>query len=128
MQFRALALEEWFDPFVKNQVHLWTPLPTAANLAMELLAEGIHKRPDAFHIFVMLRLMTVRWWKVLGIATDVLFHLPPKINKVWLPCQYEPLPVTIAFPSVNHVPGRWATSPRLRQMNYILCARMIPTG
>lgn len=103
---KVLEPEEWFDPFVKNQVHVWAPPPAAADLAVELLAEGIHKRPNSFHIFVVPRLMTVRWRKVLGRATDVLFHLPPKINQVWEPSQHEPLTIALAFPLSKSCPWR----------------------
>lgn len=101
-----LKPEEWFEPFVKGRVHVWTPPPAAADYAVELMAEGLHKRPDAFHVFIVPRLLTARWRKVLGRATDVLFHVPPKLNNVWEACQHEPLTIALVFPLSSQRPWR----------------------
>lgn len=111
---KSLSPEEWFDPFVKGNVHVWTPPPAAADLAVELLAEGIHKRPNAFHVFVVPRLMTVRWRKVLGRATDVLFHLPPKLDEIWAPSQHEPLTIAFAFPLSESCPWQMGNFPQVK--------------
>ena len=63
LNFRHLTPEEWYVPFDAQNLHFWTPPPAAADLAVELLAEGIHKRPDCWHVFLAPRLMTYMWRK-----------------------------------------------------------------
>ena len=111
---KPLAPEEWFEPFEKGVVYLWTPPPAAADFAVELLAEGIHKRPHSFHVFVVPRLMTARWRKVLGRATDVLFHLPAKVKGVWESKEHEPLTIALAFPLSEICPWRMGHFDRVR--------------
>ena len=112
LQLKPLKPEECFDPFVKGNVCLWTPPLAAANLAVELLTKGIHQRPNEFHVFVVPGLMTVPWRKVLGRATDVLFHLPPKLDKIWASSQHKLLTIALVFPLSESCPWQMGNFPK----------------
>jgi hypothetical protein len=60
------------------------------------------------HVFVIPRLMTHMWRKVLGKDADVLFTVPAGVS-FWATGQFEPLIVAIVFPFA-HIPrytGPW---------------------
>jgi hypothetical protein len=70
---------------------------------IELMAKSIHKRFDSTHIMIIPRLMTARWRKLLGKATDVLITIPVG-TPVWPSKEHEPLILAISFPLISHRP------------------------
>ena len=68
---------DWYTlPFNQDGVFVWTPPPAVADVAVELMAKAIHVRPWNAHIFLCPGLMTSRWHKLLGKATDIMMMLP----------------------------------------------------
>ena len=110
---KFLEPEDWASPFEDRACLVWTPPPAAADYAVELLAEGIHKRATAYHVIIIPRLMTARWRKVLGRATDLLIHLPPKLEEVWGRAQHEPLTIALTFPLSAKQPWKIGRFPRI---------------
>lgn len=79
---------------------LWLPPPAAADAASEQMAEWRHAVPFShIHIFFVPRLMTNRWRKFLGKATDYLFEIPLSFMNVWNETMFEPLVIAISFPT-----------------------------
>ena len=106
MSLRLLEPDDWANPFSTEVMHLWAPPPAAADYAVELMAEGIHKRPDCYHVFVVPRLMTVLWQKMLGKCADLLFSLPAGSSDVWDLSQHEPLTIAVMFPLSSEQPWK----------------------
>jgi hypothetical protein len=101
----VLRPEDWYSSHQSEGCYLWAPPPAAADAATELMAKSIHKRYDSTHIMVVPRLMTARWRKVLGKATDVLIVIPVG-TPVWPASEHEPLILAISFPLISHRPWR----------------------
>ncbi len=52
----------WMPRHAENgRVYLWSPLPIVANVALEECMKAIHKRTDAFHIFLIPKLFSPTW-------------------------------------------------------------------
>jgi hypothetical protein len=101
----VLRPEDWYSSHQSEGCYLWAPPPAAADAATELMAKSIHKRYDSTHIMVVPRLMTARWRKLLGKATDVLIVIPVG-TPVWPASEHEPLILAISFPLISHRPWR----------------------
>ena len=100
---RVLTPEGWFTDAHSEGVFIWSPPPAAANVVMEQLSLAKHKRPTAFHMVVVPRLLTGLWRKHLGRATDFYFKLsegPLWDNKE----MFEPVLVFVSLPIISHLP------------------------
>jgi hypothetical protein len=102
----VLSPEDWFESHPSEGCYLWAPPPAAADAAIEQMAESIHKRYDSTHIMIIPRLMTARWRKMLGKATDVLITIPVG-TPIWPAQEHEPLILAISFPLITHSPWRF---------------------
>ena len=71
--FTILQPNDWFDNLIGKGPWVWCPAPAAADVVVERLRIARHKRPDSFHLVVVPRLMTGRWRKQLGKASDCHF-------------------------------------------------------
>jgi hypothetical protein len=80
--FPTLHQDEWF---------LWCPPPAAARAALEELAISHHKRPFLNHIFIVPRLFTSMWRRLLYKTADVVFELPAGSRPAWPMSMHEPL-------------------------------------
>jgi hypothetical protein len=76
---------------------LWTPPPAAARAALEELAISRHKRPYLNHIFMVPRLFTAQWRRLLHKTADVVFELPTGVRPVWPHAMHEPLVVALTL-------------------------------
>jgi hypothetical protein len=101
----VLGPDDWPQPHPSRGVYLWAPPPAAATAAVEWLAHSIHKRPSSVHVFVVPRLMTAWWRRVLNKATDVSFVVPVG-TPVWGKDQHEPLILAIYLPLRKSYPWR----------------------
>ena len=103
---RFLEYKDWFSALsdVKHG-YVWVPPPAVADMAVELMTKAIHKRPYTTHIFVCPRLLTSKWRKQLGKATDLLWTIP-LTSPVWNKSQHEPLMFAIYFPLSIRYPWR----------------------
>ena len=102
-----LEAEDWFVvPFTQDGTFVWCPPPAAADVAVELMAEAIHLRPWNTHIFICPVLMTGKWRKLAGKASDLSITLPFD-DEFWpADCEYERLSLAISFPLLNRAPWR----------------------
>ena len=107
--------DDWFRPHQGSTTWLWSPPPAAADAAVERLRISRHLRPNSLHIVVVPRLMTGRWRKNLGKASDCYFTLHSET--LWpLDVQFEPLLIFICLPYLPHRP--------LLRERADLCARL----
>ena len=66
-----------------GKAYLWSPPPVIADVALEECLKAVHKRTDCFHIFVIPRLFTPRWMRLLYKLSDFVFHIQP--GSPWWP-------------------------------------------
>lgn len=101
-----LSPDSWPQIHPTGGCYIWSPPPAGANVAVEWLAKSIHKRPFSLHVFVVPRLMSAWYYKVLLKATDVVFNIPSGSSPMWDSLQYEPLTLAIYFPLSAKSPWR----------------------
>ena len=103
LPYKILSPEDWFLPHANPEIHVWVPPPAAADAAVERLRISRHMRPNTMHLFIVPRLMTGRWRKQLGKASDFYFRLMDE--DTWdLEKQYEPLLIYCCLPFLPHRP------------------------
>ena len=93
-----LVPQDWYtlpfeDPYGR---YIWSPPPSLAHKAVELLCEVHHIHPFTSHVFVCPTLMTSRWRKTLMKCSDAVFTITAGCP-LWPSTMFEPL--TIAFVS-----------------------------
>jgi hypothetical protein len=79
------------------QWFLWSPLPVAARAALEELAVFHHKQPYLNHIFLVPRLFTSQWRRLLHKTADVIFELPAGSRPAWPLLMHEPLVIGLTL-------------------------------
>lgn len=100
---KFLAPEDWFLPQRGDFTWIWTPPPAAADAMVERLRVSRHLRPNSLHIVLIPRLMTGRWRKNMGKASDCYCKLDAA--EIWpLETQLEPLLMFLCFPCLPHRP------------------------
>ena len=109
---RILEEKNWFEPLVHTATYLWLPPPAIADVAGELMAQAIHKRPTSTHIFICPRLMTARWMRLVLKATDVLWTIPLG-STLWDVTNHEPLVLAIYLPLSRKKPWKHRGTPQL---------------
>ena len=129
-ELKALRPEDWFYkgldlvggtkdhhgvwmPRYESGVHLWTPPPAAARVAMEQLRRARHSRQCSTHIFVCPRLMTYEWQRLLWKEADVFFKVPAGASDLWPLHAHEPLFVGICLPFIRVAPWKLGGTPKL---------------
>ena len=103
----VLQPDDWYlhDRERRFENCLWLPPPAAADAASEQMAEWRHAVPHQhIHVFFVPRLMTNRWRKFLGKATDYIFEIPLTFMNVWNENLFEPLVIAISFPTFTTPP------------------------
>ena len=106
LKHTILTPEGWFDAGHQESPgnYIWAPAPAAADVVMEEVGRSRLKRPQCFHIVVVPRLMTGRWRRLMGRATDFYFVL--NWEDSWpLSTNFEPLLVFICLPYRSHSPN-----------------------
>jgi hypothetical protein len=83
---------------------LWSPPPAAARAALEELAVSRHKRPHLNHIFIVPRLFTSQWRRLLHKTADVIFELPAGARPAWPQHMHEPLVIGLTLRLASCVP------------------------
>jgi hypothetical protein len=108
-----------------GKVYVWTPPPVIADVALEECAKAIHKRTDAYHIFLIPRLYSPLWMRLLYKVSDFVFQLPPA-SPHWPSSMHEPLFIGISFPLLHRNPWSLRRTPLLveleRQLRQVLRA------
>ena len=86
-----------------------------ADVALEECLKAVHKRTDAFHIFVIPRLYSPLWLRLFYKLSDFVFRLSPGSN-YWPHAMHEPLFVGISLPLSSRPPWTFRRAPLLVAM------------
>jgi hypothetical protein len=90
LEFSWVTPEGWFNEAHAKGNFIWSAHPAAAEVVVEQLGFACPKRPEAFHIILVPRLMTGRWRRHLTRATDGYIRIDDPT--VWsLDSQFESL-------------------------------------
>lgn len=114
MTYDMLEPKGWFDGINKEGNFVWTPPPSCGEVVLEQLGNARHKRPNALHLVIIPRLMTGRWRRLLGRATNFSFTLWP--DPAWqLDEMFEPCIVFVGVPYLSHRPLLQQTERRVEK-------------
>ena len=103
LPWKLMTPEDWFSPTGTSEIGVWCPAPAATDVAVERLRVKRHMRPNGVYIVLLPRLMTGRWRKQLGKASDCYFKL--NNESTWeLSSQFEPLLMYVCLPYLPHRP------------------------
>jgi hypothetical protein len=86
-----------------GKAYIWLPLPVIVDIALEECAKAIHKRTDAYHVFLIPRLYSPLWMRMFYKLSDFVFKLPPG-SRHWPSSMHEPLFVGISLPLLTRNP------------------------
>ena len=114
-ELQFLDPEGWFTQGHKHGAFVWTPAPAAAATVLDQLTTAVHKRPKNTHLFIVPRLMTGEWRKVLGKAADVVLTVGG-IEGIWGRDQHEPLIMGIIFPLFDQCPWTFKNSKLMNEV------------
>ena len=93
-----LTPEEWFEKGHFPGVHIWTPPPGAALIALKELSRSRHKRPlEVTHVVMIPRLLWDEEWRS-RFEKEVDFWFILHNGSLWPHSAFEPLLVGISFP------------------------------
>jgi len=105
--------------------YIWSPPPVIADVALEECAKAVHKRTDAYHVFLIPRLYSPLWMRMLYKLSDFVFKLCPG-SQHWPSCMHEPLFIGISLPLLNRNPWSIRGTPLLvdleQQLRQVLTA------
>jgi hypothetical protein len=86
-----------------------------ANVALEECAKAIHKRTDAYHIFLIPHLYSPLWMRTFYKLSDFVFKLLPG-SRYWPSTMHEPLFVGIVLPLLHRNPWSLQGTPLLVEL------------
>jgi hypothetical protein len=95
-----------------GMAYIWSPPPVIADVALEECLKAIHKRSDAFHIFLVPRLYSPLWLQLFYKLSDFSFHISPG-SLYWPSLMHEPLFVGIVLPLPRRKPWSLQRMPLL---------------
>ena len=116
---RFLEPSDWPESLCGRFNYIWTPPPAAGDVAAEYMAQAIHKRPNATHIYICPRLMTSRWQRIVRKTSDLFLYIPCH-TELWGHDQHEPLILAISLPLSRHRPWKHGGTPRFEHYSKIL--------
>ena len=96
-QLTLLTPDLWFQLWNVPGPRFWAPPPAAMEAVMEVFNEDHLAHPWIPHVFVIPRLMTHLWRKLLGKDADLMFTLEVG-DHFWSRRQHEPLIVAVVLP------------------------------
>ena len=96
------------------------PSLVIADVALEECLKAVHKRTDTYHIFVIPRLFTSRWMRLLYKLCDFVFHVQPG-SRQWPSDMHEPLFIGISLPLLNRYPWTLRGTQLLVELEGQLC-------
>ena len=107
---------DWFDAVQVQSIHhcLWVPAPASAETAIEQLCYTRLKRPQATHVILVPRLLTLRWRKQLSKTSDLILTINCGPS-FWDTTQHEPLLISVCFPLMRYKPWRLQGTPFLER-------------
>ena len=92
-----------------NSVLLWSLPPWLGSVALMYLWKSVHKRPDRNHVFVIPKIMTYSWRKIMLKTCDVLFCIGIR-HPLWGQCMYGSLFVAVYLPLLQCYPWTYRRS------------------
>ncbi len=139
---KVLSSEEWFQEghritggkresrgiwiprhAADGKAYIWSPPPVIADVALEECTKAIHKRTDAYHIFLVPQLYSPLWMQMFYKLSDFVFKLPPGLRH-WPSSMHEPQFVGISLPLLTRNPWSLQRTPLLvdleRQLHQVL--------
>jgi hypothetical protein len=106
-----------------GKAYIQVPPPIIADVALEECAKAIHKKTDAYHIFLIPRLYSPLWMCMFYKLSDIVFKIPPG-SRHWPSAMHEPLFVGISLPLLPKNPWSLRGTPLLveleRQLRQVL--------
>ena len=114
----------WLPKHAPNgKAYVWTPPPVIADVALEEAMKAIHKRTDAYHIFLIPRLYSPLWLRMLYKVSDVVLKIPAG-SRHWPSNMHEPLLIGISLPLLTRNPWTLRGTPLLvgleRELHQVL--------
>jgi len=97
---------DWYTIGHRPACHVWTPPPSAAEVALAQLAAATHKRPNQHHIVIIPRLYTSHWRRLLGKICDLVFTVPLG-TPFWPANMFEPLLIGLYLPLLSFSPWQF---------------------
>ena len=68
----------WIPTHAKNRrACVWEPPPVIADVALEECLKAVHKRTDAYHVFLIPRLYSPLWLCMFYKLSDFVLHISP---------------------------------------------------
>ena len=110
--WKFLDPQDWYDKGFERGRFVWAPPPAIADVAVDLLCDSNHIRPDNAHIFVCPALMSNRWRKKLGKVADFVFTIPVDCA-IWSKEQHEPLIAAFVCPHLSRRPWQVSKANRI---------------
>ena len=114
----------WIPDHASNgQFYLWAPPPVVADVCLEECLKAVHKRRDAFHVFMLPRLFTPAWTRLFHKLCDFVAVIPVGSTH-WPTDMHEPLWIGFSLPFIRHHPWALRGTPLLvdlgRQLREVL--------
>ena len=106
----------WIPEHASNgQFYLWAPPPVVADVCLEECLKAVHKRRDAFHIFLLPRLFTPAWTRLFHKLCDFVAVIPVGSTH-WPTDMHEPLWIGFSLPFIRHHPWALRGTPLLVEL------------
>ncbi len=107
----------WIPQQAPNgRAYIWSPPPVIADVALEkCLKKAIHKRTDAFHIFLIPRLFSPAWLRLFFKFADFMFVILVG-SPLWPHNMHEPLFIGISLPFIRCKPWSLRGMPLLVEL------------
>ena len=95
-------------------------------MCLEVCLKAVHKRRDAFRVFVLPRLFTPVWTRLFHKLCDFVVVMPVG-SPHWPSTGHEPLWICLSLPFIRHNPWALKGTPLLVELARELC-KVLPTG
>ncbi len=116
----------WISTHVRNnRAYVWTPPLIIVDIALKECLKAIHKRTDAYHVFLVPRLYSPLWLCMFYKLSEFVFQLSSG-SMHWPAAMHELLFVGIALPSLSRPPLTLQRMPKVvgleRRMHTLLAS------
>ena len=104
-----------WNPLIRPGTYVWSPPPTAADVALEEPRKARMKRHNSTHIVLIPKLFTNYWRKQFHKCCDLILVIPPRFE-FWNSEMFEPILMGFCFPYLKHFPYSIRSTPKLFSM------------
>jgi hypothetical protein len=109
-----------WEPRFKAGTYIWTPPPSAAQIAVEQLRQARLKRENSTHVMIVPKQMSPEWKRQLFRVSDLFVELPFD-DVAWKKSKHhEPLIFAVVFPFLAHRPWQLKRSAAFLGMGRLL--------